>query len=84
MQGIASIYPPSKENDSPFRMIALSGTHCVEAVVDEMLQVFAHSDLPHELVLVAVHSGQLTNVSEDVLESICQLQGRQNTLVMKQ
>ena len=32
------------------------GAHSVEAVVDEMLQVFAHSNLSHQLVLVAVHS----------------------------
>ncbi len=57
-------------------LVELSVTHCVEAVVDEMLQVFAHSDLPHELVLVAVHPSQLTNMSEDVLQSIWQLQSR--------
>lgn len=51
-------------------LFALSVTHCVEAVVDEMLQVFAHSNLPHELVLVAVHASQLTDMGKDVLESI--------------
>lgn len=51
-------------------LVELSVTHCVEAVVDEMLQVFAHSDLPHELVLVAVHASQLTNMGKDVLQSI--------------
>lgn len=49
---------------------ALNVTHCIEAVVDEMLQVFAHSNLPHELVLVAVHASQLTDMGEDVLQSI--------------
>lgn len=31
-------------------------SYSVEAVVDEMLEIFAHSDLSHQLVLVAVHS----------------------------
>lgn len=51
-------------------------TYSVEPVVDEMLQIFAHPDLSHELVLVAVHAGQLTNMSEDVLQPIRQLQYR--------
>lgn len=42
-------------------------TYSVEAVVDEMLEIFAHSDLSHQLVLVAVHARQLTNVGKDVL-----------------
>lgn len=60
-------------------LVELSVAHRVEAVVDEMLQVLAHPNLPHELVLVAVHASQLTNMGEDVLQSICQLQGRQKT-----
>lgn len=51
-------------------LVELSVTNCVEAVVNEMLQVFAHSDLPHEFVLIAVHASQLTNMGEDVLQSI--------------
>lgn len=50
--------------------------YSVEAVVDEMLEIFAHSDLSHQLVLVAVHSCQLTNVGKDVLQSVSQLQKR--------
>lgn len=38
-----------------------------------MLQVFAHSDLSHQLVLVAVHARQLPDMSKDVLQSIRQL-----------
>eukprot|EP00123_Amoebidium_parasiticum_P018100 comp24100_c1_seq1/m.43517 comp24100_c1_seq1/g.43517 ORF comp24100_c1_seq1/g.43517 comp24100_c1_seq1/m.43517 type:complete len:308 (+) comp24100_c1_seq1:5498-6421(+) len=50
--------------------------HCarVEAVVDQMLQVLAHADLPHQLVLVAVHACKLTHVCEDVLHAISQLE----------
>lgn len=48
-------------------------TYSVEPVVDEMLQVFAHSDLSHQLVLVAVHARQLPDMSKDVLQSIRQL-----------
>lgn len=47
--------------------------HSVESVVDDMLEIFAHSDLPHQLVLVSVHSRQLSNVSKCVLQSIRQL-----------
>lgn len=48
-------------------------TYSVESVVDEMLQVFAHADLSHQFVLVAVHPSQLTHVSEDVLKPVSQL-----------
>ena len=47
----------------------------VEAVVDQMLQVLAHSHLSHQAVLVPVHTGQLTDVGEDVLQTIRQLEG---------
>lgn len=50
-------------------------THCVESVVDDVLQVFAHSDLLHQLVLVAVHSSQLAHVGEDVLQAVGKLEG---------
>jgi hypothetical protein len=40
-----------------------------------MLQVFGHSNLSHEPILVSVHTCQLPNVREDVLEAICQLEG---------
>lgn len=41
-----------------------------------MFQVLAHTDLPHQFVLVSVHSCQLTHVGEDVLQAICQLKHR--------
>lgn len=59
-------------------MVNREFTYSVEAVVDEMLEIFAHPDLSHQLVLVAVHSRQLTNVGKDVLQPIRQLQKRFN------
>ena len=47
----------------------------VEAVVDEMLEVLGHAYLPHQLILVPVHTGQGTNMREDVLERIGELEG---------
>lgn len=51
-----------------------AGSHRVEAVIDEMLQVLAHADLPHQLVLISIHAGQLPHMGKYILQSICQLQ----------
>ena len=40
-----------------------------------MFQVLAHPDLFHQLVLVPIHPGQLSNMSENILQSIGQLEG---------
>ena len=48
-------------------------TYSVESVVNEMFDVLTHSDLSHQLVLVSVHSSQLTNMSKDVLQAISKL-----------
>jgi hypothetical protein len=40
-----------------------------------MLEILAHTDLPHELVLVSVHSRELTDVSEGELKSVGELEG---------
>ena len=48
-------------------------THRVEPVVDDVLEVLAHPDLLHQLVLVPVHAGQLPHVREDVLQAVGQL-----------
>jgi pyrimidine operon attenuation protein/uracil phosphoribosyltransferase len=40
-----------------------------------VLQVFRHSDLSHELVLVTVHARKGTNVREDILKGIRELEG---------
>lgn len=39
-----------------------------------MLQILAHPDLPHQLVLVAVHARQLADVRENVLQTVGQLE----------
>ena len=38
-----------------------------------MLEVFAHANLPHQLVLVTVHSRQLADVRKYVLKTVRQL-----------
>ena len=48
-------------------------TYSVESVVNEMFDVLTHSDLSHQLVLVSVHSSQLTNMGKDVLQAISKL-----------
>lgn len=71
------------DNDEMIHYTDRQQTYRVEAVVDEMLQVLAHSDLSHQLVLVPVHASQLTHVSKDVLQSICQLQSRDKKSTFK-
>lgn len=53
----------------------LSNGTSVETVVDEMLQILAHTDLSHQTVLVPVHSSQLTNVGKSILETVSKLVG---------
>lgn len=53
----------------------LTNGTCIEAIVDEVLQVFRHSDLSHELVLVTVHARKGANMRKDVLNGISQLEG---------
>ena len=53
----------------------LANGTCIEAIVDEVLQVFRHSDLSHELVLVTVHARKGANVREDILKGIRELEG---------
>lgn len=47
----------------------------IEAIVDEVRQVFCHLDLLHELVLVMAHACKGTNMHEDVLRGVRQLEG---------
>lgn len=49
-------------------------TYRVESIVDQVLQVFAHSDLSHQFVLVAIHASQLADMSENVLQTVRQLE----------
>ena len=46
----------------------------VEARVDDVLEVLAHTDLAHELVLVAVHARELADVGEHELEAVGELE----------
>jgi hypothetical protein len=47
----------------------------VEAIIDEVLEVLAHTNLAHQSILVAIHACELANMSKDVLEAICKLEG---------
>jgi hypothetical protein len=44
-----------------------------------VLQVFHHSDVSHELVLVTVYACKGTNVRKDILKGICKLEGVSRT-----
>ena len=66
-------HPPHRRPEPDTRTLA-DGTR-VEPVVDEVLEVLAHPHLSHQLVLVAVHAGELTHVRERVLQSVSQLEG---------
>jgi hypothetical protein len=47
----------------------------IEAIVDEMLQVVRHSDLPHEFVLVSAHARESANVRKNILKGVRELEG---------
>ena len=49
-------------------------THCVESVVDDVFEIFAHPDLFHQLVLVTVHARQLADMGKDVLKAVGKLE----------
>ena len=51
-----------------------SCTYSIEAVVDDMLEILAHSNLFHQLVFVTVHASKLSNMCKHVLEAISQLE----------
>lgn len=40
-----------------------------------MFQIFAHSNLSHQFVFVSIHSRQLADVSENILQTVGQLEG---------
>ena len=48
---------------------------CVEAVVDEVLEVLGHPHLPHQSIFITVHPCQLAHVRKDVLEAVSELEG---------
>jgi hypothetical protein len=39
---------------------------CIEAIVDDMLQVFHHLNLPYELILVMAHAHKGTNMHKGI------------------
>ena len=45
----------------------MNDAYCVESVVNEVFEIFTHSDLLHEFVLVSVHASQLSNVCKNIL-----------------
>mmetsp|Transcript_3880 Transcript_3880/g.8478 ORF Transcript_3880/g.8478 Transcript_3880/m.8478 type:complete len:333 (+) Transcript_3880:5507-6505(+) len=47
----------------------------VEAIVDEVLEILAHTDLAHQPILVAIHARQLADVRKNILQAVCQLIG---------
>jgi len=46
-----------------------------------VLQIFAHPDLSHQLVLVTIHPGQLADMGEDVLETVGKLKNMSHKTV---
>src|SRR6266852_3512343 len=53
---------------------------CIEAIVDQVFQVFHYLDLSHEFVLVTVHAirivkGHQWEVRKNILRGICELKG---------
>ena len=46
----------------------------IETVVYQMFDIFAHSHLTHQSILVSVHASQLTHMCEGVLQSIRKLE----------
>ena len=53
--------------------ILTPNTYRVESVVYKMLEILTHPDLSHQLILVSVHTSQLTNMGVDVLQTISKL-----------
>ena len=46
-----------------------------------MLNVLAHSDLPHQFIFVSVHASQLTNMSKNVLQAVSKLEITSKNLI---
>ena len=40
-----------------------------------MLEVLGHAYLPHQLILVPVHTGQSTDMRKDILQRVGELEG---------
>ena len=42
-------------------------SYCVKSVVDKMFEIFTHSNLSHQFILVSVHPCQLSHVGKHIL-----------------
>lgn len=63
---------PTRSPEADTRTLA-NGTG-IEAIVDEVLQVLCHSDLPHEFVFVSVHACEGANVRKNILKGVRELE----------
>lgn len=45
----------------------------IEAIINQMLQILAGSNLTHKTILVAIHAGKLTDVIKGVLQTVGEL-----------
>jgi hypothetical protein len=45
----------------------------IESIVDDVLDILAHANLTHDAIFVSIETRQLTDVREDVLQTIRQL-----------
>ena len=64
---------PSRSPNTAAR--AFADRASVESIVNNVLEILAHSNLLHQLVLVSVHSSQLPEMTEDVVKTISELEG---------
>lgn len=42
-------------------------THRIETIINQMLEILAHTNLTHQFVFIAIHSSQLANMREYIL-----------------
>jgi hypothetical protein len=54
---------------------ALADGAGIETMIDDVLQILASPNLAHQPVLVSIHTRQLTDVVEDVVNPVCELEG---------
>mmetsp|Transcript_31758 Transcript_31758/g.36107 ORF Transcript_31758/g.36107 Transcript_31758/m.36107 type:complete len:278 (-) Transcript_31758:415-1248(-) len=54
---------------------SLSDRTGIESIVNQMLKIFAHSDLSHQSVFVTIHTSELTNMCENILQTVSKLEG---------
>lgn len=46
----------------------------IKSVVDQVFQIFTHAHLSHQFVFVPIHSCQLADMGEYVLQAVSQLE----------